>query len=176
MKKILLILAFSLFTYSSNAEEIGLFCKVKITSDEIPSLAESGIKEVYYEKLWLLDTDQNKLHFLSIKENLLLEDGTKKKGKHLTYTNVSDSNTIDFWEYGHNQRIYKFGYAIIDDKYYTIKNYFELFDEEEINSNAKIMSHLYTIDIENLIIKEFVQNNQIKVTIPPAIYKCKKMS
>ena len=38
------------------------------------------------------------------------------------------------------------------------------------------MSHLYTIDIENLIIKEFVQNNQIKVTIPPAIYKCKKMS
>tara|TARA_Y100000766_G_C18661728_1_gene485514 strand:+ start:113 stop:640 length:528 start_codon:yes stop_codon:yes gene_type:complete len=175
VKRILFILTVSLFTFSSNAEEIGLFCKTKITLDEIPSLARAGIKEVYYEKLLYFDKRQKTLHYLSVKENLILEDGTKKKGENIIYSNISQENSIPFWK-NLNQNIYKFGYAIVDENFYNLKTYVEMIDQGQINLSARRRSYQYVIYLEDLILKEFSADTQLEESIPAIVYNCKKMN
>ena len=171
MKRILFILALCLFTYSSQAEEISLLCKSKVTSDE-QTLAE-GLRELHHEELLYLDTSQNKLYILSMKQNWFLEDGTKKEAhKPITYEELSSDNLIDFWEGGSSQNIYSFGWAIVNNKKYNLDNFLKL--SSEVPKNAKISSYMYMINTKDFNLKKIIQSNQ--GALPEITYKCKRMN
>lgn len=171
MKRILFILALGLFTYSSQAEEISLLCKSKVTSDE-QTLAE-GLRELHHEELLYLDTSQNKLYILSMKQNWFLEDGTKKEAhKPITYEELSSDNLIDFWEGGSSQNIYSFGWAIVNNKKYNLDNFLKL--SSEVPENAKISSYMYMINTKDFNLKKIIQSNQ--GALPEITYKCKRMN
>tara|TARA_B100001027_G_scaffold7648_1_gene4849 strand:+ start:498 stop:1013 length:516 start_codon:yes stop_codon:yes gene_type:complete len=171
MKRILFILALCLFTYSSQAEEISLLCKSKVTSDE-QTLAE-GLRELHHEELLYLDTSQNKLYILSMKQNWFLEDGTKKEAhKPITYEELSSDNLIDFWEGGSSQNIYSFGWAIVNNKKYNLDNFLKL--SSEVPENAKISSYMYMINTKDFNLKKIIQSNQ--GALPEITYKCKRMN
>tara|TARA_B100000214_G_scaffold366983_1_gene336593 strand:+ start:1086 stop:1601 length:516 start_codon:yes stop_codon:yes gene_type:complete len=171
MKRILFILVVSLFSYSSYAEEISLLCKSKVTSEE-QTLAE-GLRELHYEELLYLDTSQNKLYILTMKQNWVLEDGTKKEAhKPIIYEDLSSYNSIEFWKGGSSQKTYSFGWAMINDKRYNLDNFLKL--DTKVPANTKVITSIYMINKEDFSLTKHMQIDQVE--LPEIKHKCKRMN
>ena len=170
MKKILFILAVSLFTHSSHAEEISLLCKSKVTSDE-QTLAE-GLRELHHEELLYLDTSQNKLYILSMKQNWFSDDGTKKEAhKPITYEELSSDNLVNFWEGGSRQNIYTFGWGTVNNKKYNLDKFLKL---SSVPENAEVSSYMYMINTKDFNLTKILVSSQ--GALPEIKYKCKRMN
>jgi len=170
MLRIFITLLLLFFSTNLLAEEIKLSCKAKHSSKDL--VLEKGVKEIIFEEEFFLDISNKKLFWLSVKQNWVLNDGTKKEfHKPLVYNELTPFNLIQYTESHSRKNHLAFGNVYINDDTFSYEQFINF---ETIKIPIKTITIInYHVDITTLNIMKTIMTKDFN---SPAInFNCVKI-
>ena len=170
MLRIVITLLLLFFCTNLFAEEIKLSCKAKHNSKDVV-LAE-GVKEIIFEEDFFLDISNKKLFLLSVKQNWVLNDGTKKEvHKPIVYNELTTFNLIQYAESLSEKNNLSFGNVSINDDKYSLEQFMNLKTTKTPIKTITIINYL--VDRTTLNIKKLLTTQDF--TFPAINFNCVKI-
>ena len=170
MLRIVITLFLLFFSTNLFAEEIKLSCKAKHSSKDL--VLEEGVKEIIFEEDFLLDLSNKRLFWLSIKQNWVLNNGTKKEvHKPLVYNDLTPFNLIQYEESTSGKYFLSFGNVYINGEKYSLQQFYNL--ETVKIPIKKIEIYNYSVNKTTLNIMKQVRTKDF--TLPAINFNCVKI-